>query len=447
MNIEIHDLGHFMIRPYKKRRGSIWAYGLAFLASCSAITAGVLYLNSGPSEEDIAAGKSLFMHEFTVNDPLCGGGDGLGPVFNERSCVACHFQGGTGGAGPNENNVTAFEAFPIPGRPEIAAGGVHTFAVNASFKETTNELNRIFPAFEFVRNVPSYNGGCDGGPAFTTRSDSFEPLQIDEINTPALFGLAEIEKISNASLSFHSAKRSFGKIGRELEGKFEGTGIGRLRELALGKAGKFGWKGQFSIVEEFVANACAMELGLTNHQVSQTVPKKFVQDENATPDMTKQQLYQLVSFVKSLPAPQQVIPKDPAKRLVVHRGEELFAEIGCADCHVRDIGGVEGVYSDFHLYEVEHEKVVDTYVDPEFDPEFTLPFDHPRPSEWQTPPLWGVADSAPYFHDGKSPHLTAAIKRHGRDGQYSREQFESLSDVDKRSVIAFLQTLRAPQIE
>ncbi len=440
-----------MIRKTTKRSqrsGSVWLYGLGILASCSAIIAGFFYVNSGPTDAEIAAGKSLFMHEFTVNDPLCGEGDGLGPVFNERSCVACHFQGGTGGAGPNNNNVTAFEAFPVPGRPKVVAGGVHSFAINSSFEESMDELRLLFPKERFTFEVPNYGGGgCDSGPTFTTRTETFDPVQVDEINTPALFGLAEIEKISNTALSIHSAKRSFGKIGRELEGKFDGTGIGRLRELGPGKAGKFGWKGQFSTVEEFVANACAMELGLTNHKVSQTVPKRFVQDENAKLDMTKQQLYELVSFVKSLPAPQQVIPNDPTKMAVVHRGEKLFSEIGCADCHVRDIGGVEGVYSDFHLYEVEHEKVVDTYVEPEFDPEFTLRFDHPRPSEWQTPPLWGVADSAPYFHDGKSPHLTAAIMRHGRDGKFSRDQFESLKDVDKRAVIAFLQTLRAPQID
>ena len=53
-------------------------------------------------------GGVLFEHRWTKNDPLAAGGDGLGPVFNADSCVACHFQGGNGGGGPNENNVTAF---------------------------------------------------------------------------------------------------------------------------------------------------------------------------------------------------------------------------------------------------------------------------------------------------------------------------------------------------
>ena len=44
------------------------------------------------------AGLTLFEHEWKPGDPLAKG-DGLGPVFNERSCVACHFQGGVGGGG------------------------------------------------------------------------------------------------------------------------------------------------------------------------------------------------------------------------------------------------------------------------------------------------------------------------------------------------------------
>ena len=40
------------------------------------------------------AGETLFKHEWKPNDPLAHGGDGLGPVFNATSCVACHHQAG-----------------------------------------------------------------------------------------------------------------------------------------------------------------------------------------------------------------------------------------------------------------------------------------------------------------------------------------------------------------
>ncbi len=45
-------------------------------------------------------GEELFEREWKPNDPRCHGGDGLGPMYNETSCVACHGQGSPGGAGP-----------------------------------------------------------------------------------------------------------------------------------------------------------------------------------------------------------------------------------------------------------------------------------------------------------------------------------------------------------
>src|SRR4051812_46801162 len=55
----------------------------------------------------VAAGGQLFAHEWTAKDPLTKG-DGLGPVFNAKSCVECHNQGGPGGGGPVSKNVTVY---------------------------------------------------------------------------------------------------------------------------------------------------------------------------------------------------------------------------------------------------------------------------------------------------------------------------------------------------
>src|ERR1700758_4130295 len=64
-----------------------------------------------------SAGNELFHHHWKANDPLSPGGDGLGPVFNANSCVACHSQGGSGGGGSLDNNVTTFTVRPtVPGQ-------------------------------------------------------------------------------------------------------------------------------------------------------------------------------------------------------------------------------------------------------------------------------------------------------------------------------------------
>src|SRR5882672_8216736 len=61
--------------------------------------------------EQIARGKELFEREWLPGDRRSYAGDGLGPLFNARSCAACHFLGGTGVAGPHHTNVTIASVF------------------------------------------------------------------------------------------------------------------------------------------------------------------------------------------------------------------------------------------------------------------------------------------------------------------------------------------------
>ena len=156
-----------------------------------------------------------------------------------------------------------------------------------------------------------------------------------------------------------------------------------------------------------------------------------------------------MAFVKTLPKPVEATPTDPSHREAAERGRELFRTVGCAVCHVPDLGGVEGVYSDFLLYTLEEPPPPGSppgggYGQPEPPPESPRPDDLPKPEEWKTPPLWGVADSAPYFHDGHSPTLQAAILRHRGDAKAVTEQFRTLPADDQAAVIAFLRTLKAP---
>ena len=58
-------------------------------------------------------GRELFAREWLPNDSRAHGGDGLGPVFNDSSCIACHNQGGAGGGGPAGKNVDIITAFPL----------------------------------------------------------------------------------------------------------------------------------------------------------------------------------------------------------------------------------------------------------------------------------------------------------------------------------------------
>lgn len=412
---------------------------------------GVSVWQARVTPEKIAAGKALFTHQWSVNDELCGDGDGLGPVFNSTSCVECHSQGGLGGSSGNEFNVTAFEVQPHRERTEVFTSVIHSNATTDSFKETRENVEMLFPMVESEITVTSSSydgGGCGASPTPVTRIVTVveNPVHYHQLNSPALFGVGLIDEISSMSIVNHGTRKTLQKLTAEFSGEFGGTGIGMTRLAEGGAIGKFGWKGQFSTLEDFVASACAMELGLTNPLKSQPLPLAHRTDRSAKMDMTRKQLNELVCFVRSLPRPVQVVPSDPDRLRRVNYGETIFAKIGCADCHVPNIGNVEGIYSDFHLYNLEPVSsfAAGSYADGKAET-IDLNRSHPDPDQWQTPPLWGVADSAPYFHDGASPTILSAINRHKGQANHSREAFDDLSTSETECLIEFLQSLRAPE--
>ena len=67
----------------------------------------------------------------------------------------------------------------------------------------------------------------------------------------------------------------------------------------------------------------------------------------------------------------------------------------------------------------------------------------PRADEWRTPPLWGVADSAPYLHDGRALSLPEAITMHGGQAKTAVANFQRLSQAQQDRITDFLKTLRA----
>ena len=65
-------------------------------------------------------------------------------------------------------------------------------------------------------------------------------------------------------------------------------------------------------------------------------------------------------------------------------------------------------------------------------------------SEFITARLWGVADTAPYMHDGRATTLTDAILVHGGEAQAARDAFEALPEARRTGIITFLKRLRTP---
>lgn len=387
-----------------------------------------------PSKDVLLTGRQLFLHEWQPQDPLAAEGDGLGPVFNAKSCAACHFQGAVGGSGPNERNVSTFTALPNPKKneTEIISGVVHADALVPLKKESMRDVSARFPV---VKGLTVIRNGC------RYVEPDFNPLIVEKVNTPALFGMGEIDGISGSAIKKSRRWRMFHEIGYELQGEFDGMPVGRVRILPDGRVGKFGWKAQFATLEEFVAAACAVEVGLTNPLRGQDLPGQHVADEEARLDLDESQFEALVHFCASLPVPRELPSLPDADEAQIEHGKMLFSKVGCAICHTPEVDGVAGVYSDFLLYSLQSPS------EGGYEPvpsEIPLPNSEPRPNEWKTPPLWGVADSAPYLHDGSAATLEGAIAAHGGQAARVRDKFEGLPKAEQTALLDFLRSLKAP---
>jgi CxxC motif-containing protein (DUF1111 family) len=385
-----------------------------------------------PSAKDLVAGEKLFAHEWQPNDPLSAAGDGLGPVFNAKSCAACHFQGGIGGAGGLQHNVAAFEVLPTLDHPAPTGGVIHAFAAQTSWQESFDTVRQAFPIIPKGLTLT----------AICTQPliKDYDPVIQHSINTPTLFGAGKIDQISGLAIRGKHIQRLASEIERDFAFDFKRGGVGRVRVLPDGRIGKFGWKAQFATLEEFVANACAVEVGLSTPSRKQHKPQAHREDLEAKPDLSQRQFTQLVAYVAKLPEPQLLLPKDPTEQSVVLRGRELFTKVECAACHTPDLGGAKGVYSDFCLHDLS---------DPnssgyDLKPQVPVPDDYPKASEWKTPPLWGVAQTAPYMHDGGALTLLAAIQAHAGQARHVRDKFLALQEADRVAVLKFLESLSMP---
>jgi CxxC motif-containing protein (DUF1111 family) len=427
------------LSPSGQRRAvGLGLLGVAAVAAYWNFFADGLPILWGPSARaaEVAEGRDLFEHQWAANDPLAHG-DGLGPVFNARSCATCHFQGGLGGGGGLEHNAVGFEVFARPNDPTFVTGTVHNFSTEPAFRENERTLRQMYPVVK-GRTIPPSPSSCSG-PIVVP---DFDPVRTQAVQTTALFGAGWVDLISDRAIIRNARNRGVRNAAREFALEFDSIPAGRVRHVK-GGVGKFGWKAQFATLEEFVAAACANELGLGTPHGEQAKPFAGPAAASA-PDLDKKQFRSLVAFVKTLPKPIEVEAGAEAVR-----GKELFRSVGCAVCHVPDVGGVKGVYSDFLLYALEDPPPPGGGSEYGRDPSPLLglpsrPDDEPKPNEWKTPALWGVADSAPYLHDGSAATLRDAVLAHGGDAGTVREKYKALGPADQAALLAFLGTLKAP---
>ena len=376
--------------------------------------------------------------------------DGLGPLFNERSCDACHPGNArgrpperagerlssalvrlsvieNGSAVPHPSYGLQFNEQGIPGVP--GEGRASVSYTEKSVRLADGEVVRLRKPQVSFRDL---NYGAIDGAVLTS-------LRV----SPPVFGMGLLDAVPESSL-----------LELADEGDWDKDGISgrpnRVWSPQLGRpvVGRFGLKASIGDLRTQIATALSEDIGITNPRFPKSrctsVQRAcLAAPSGGEPEITPATNHHLPDFMALLAPPPRRHVEDPATQ----RGEVLFRSLGCAACHRETLRtGKSPAY--LELSEVTFHPYTDLLLH-DLGPGLSdgRPDEQATGSEWRTAPLWGIGlaqvfdKGARFLHDGRARTLTEAIVWHDGEARAASEGFRKLKKAERKDLLAFLDSL------
>ncbi len=332
----------------------------------------------------------------------------------------------------------------------------------------------------------------------------------DQRNPPHLLGLGPIAVLARemtAELQAHAAAaveeartsgRSvrrdlsakgvlFGAITAAPDGTIDHSGIdGVDRDLVVRP---FGWKGHQATLIGMIEESLHIHQGMLSMRIQQEVrdgvldgapygrgERWFDLDgDGVTLEIDHGMLATMEGYLVQLEVPVMRAPRSPDLLDLFAAGRNHFAAVGCAACHVPTLEIQSARYEVRPVADLPP-FVIDVAADgevPKVEPKYASPktpylvhlfSDLKRhdmgdelaspapqgdipPRMFLTRPLWGLAETAPYMHDGRAPTVHDAIARHGGDAAAARDAYLALDERGRAALRVFLTSLsREPKL-
>jgi CxxC motif-containing protein (DUF1111 family) len=398
------------------------------------------------------SGNSFFNSSWVQAPASTTARDGLGPLFNARSCSTCHFEDGRGRPPLTDDEDFTSMLLRI-GTGSLADGGEPEGDPNYGGQLQPLAISGVTPEGT-PRHTCSHHPGtfADGetyellAPTYWIEEQAYGPttgsLAISPRVAPQMIGLGLLEAIPEERL-------------RELADPddLDGDGISGRANLVLEVEtgefviGRFGWKSEQPSVPQQSAGAFNGDIGITtslfpNQDCTGAEPDCASAESGGEPEATDAVLEAVGTYARLLAPPARARYADQE----VLQGKELFSEIGCGSCHTpkhetgpSELEELSGQtiwpYTDLLLHDM-GEGLSDSR--PTFSAEG---------SEWRTPPLWGIGRIPDVnghnrlLHDGRARGVGEAILQHGGEGARAREGFVALSSAERALVVTFVESL------
>ncbi|WP_442967767.1 di-heme oxidoreductase family protein [Rhizobium sp. GR12] len=419
-------------------------------------------------KQDFKLGNALFQKLWVSSPSSTQASDGLGPLYNARSCQTCHVKDGRGRPPrAGEDAVSMFLRLARPAHSEAERAAIARHEV-LNFPDETygRQLQNLAIPGLAAEGKPLVTYAekpvrlADGEVVMLRKPDyavadlQYGPLGADttlsaRVAMPTL-GLGLIEAIAEADILAGADPDD--KNGDGISGRPAFVRDHRTGEVKLGR---FGWKAQNASVRDQSAGAFSHDIGISTPDAPNAYGDctEAQKDCLAMPTGVQPRLgpveapdpiLDLVTFyTENLAVPQRRNVGDPA----VLQGKQLFYASGCTSCHIpkfvtrRDAADpmhsfqLIWPYSDFLLHDMGEELADGQQVG------------EASGREWRTQPLWGIGltqsvnGNGFYLHDGRARSLTEAILWHGGEGESARDAFAALQKSDRQALLAFLESL------
>ena len=412
-------------------------------------------------------GDGLFRKLWVSSPSSTLASDGLGPIFNARSCQRCHIKDGRGHppAGPDDNAISMLVAVSVPGGPEDSIAeidGHHPTRPEPNYGRQLQDFGiagqpaeyRLEVGYDEVRIVLA--GGEVAhlrNPSYSAADLGYGPLHplamLSPRVAPQMIGLGLLEAIPAADIIANSDPDDTDNDG--VSGR---PNVVWSVEYGIPMLGRFGHKAGSATLREQSAKAFSTDIGISSPlfpdpwgdcTAVQTGCREAPHgDRDGRDHEIDGEGLDLVTFYsRNLGVPARRNVDDPQ----VLFGKGVFHEIGCASCH-------KPAFVTHRLKDRPEQsfQLIWPYTDMllhDMGPGLAdnRPESVATGSEWRTAPLWGiglterVSGHTSFLHDGRARSLLEAVLWHGGEAQGHRDAVVELAPEERAALIAFLESL------
>ena len=420
---------------------------------------------------DFHVGNGLFRKLWVSSPASTISSDGLGPLFNARSCQNCHLKDGRGHTPsknwPFDDSVSMLLRLSIPPQNKRQEDLINKHKIlsiqEPKYGNQLQDLSIQGHDSEGKLNV-KYEEiiiTLSGGEKVSLRKPTYkitnlnygEPhknIMISPRIAPPMIGLGLLEAIDEKDILSNADQFDLNHDGISGKPNFVWDKIEKKVTL-----GKFGWKaGEPNLIQQS-SEAFKNDIGISSQMNNQAWGDcTILQDkcrsapngnskEQGSREISNKAMNKLIFYVRNLGVPTR---RNIDNKKVLN-GKKIFYESKCINCHIpkyvtkRDPELPEQSfqliwpYTDLLLHDMG-----DGLAD-------NRPEGAANGKEWRTPPLWGIGltkivnGHTEFLHDGRARNLLEAIIWHGGEAELSKQKIINLNKNERSDLIAFLNSL------